>query len=41
MSMTAEKPATQVELIRDGAVATLQISSETGVNVFMEIRRPG
>ena len=34
MSMTAEKPATQVELIRDGAVATLQLSSETGVNVF-------
>lgn len=34
MSMTAEKPATQVELIRDGVVATLQLSSETGVNVF-------
>lgn len=34
MSPTAEKPTTQVELIRDGAVATLQLSSETGVNVF-------
>jgi enoyl-CoA hydratase len=34
MSTTAEKPTTQVELIRDGVVATLQLSSETGVNVF-------
>lgn len=34
MSVTAEKPATQVELIREGFVATLQLSSESGVNVF-------
>ncbi|MBI5865227.1 MAG: enoyl-CoA hydratase/isomerase family protein [Planctomycetes bacterium] len=34
MTQTAEKPATQVELLRAGAVATFQFSSPTGVNVF-------
>lgn len=34
MTSTAEKPTTQIELLRDGKVATLQFTTETGVNVF-------
>lgn len=32
--MASEKPMTQIELARDGAVATLRISNPTGINIF-------
>lgn len=34
MTGTTEKPTTQIELLREGSVATLLFSTETGVNVF-------